>query len=245
MSLLMLKSVLTTLAVVVAVGQTVSGLRMRGRLKVLPLPPGALRLWHRMGGDAVLLLTLSVAFICVTHLSYTGYSARVPLHAALGTLAAAILIIKVVIARRFRRFLRRAGAYGAAAGLSLLGCFLASALWYFVLVWWKEATVDTRKTVLFLILAGLVIAGLAVACGGAQEEPAAPPPAEEPAAGLSGEELLQARCTQCHGLDPVEAASKTEAEWESTVERMISKGAELTDAEAQILVDHLAETYGP
>jgi hypothetical protein len=135
MSLLMLKSVLTTVAVVVAAGQAVSGLRLRGRMKWFPLPPDTLRLWHRLGGDAVLLLILSVAFICVTHLSYTGYSARVPRHAALGTLAAAILIAKVILARRFRRFLKRAGIYGAAAGFCLLGCFFASAWWYLVLVW--------------------------------------------------------------------------------------------------------------
>jgi hypothetical protein len=135
MSLLMLKSILTTVALVVAAGQAISGMRLRGRLKGLPLPVGALRLWHRLGGDAVLLLTLSVAFLCVTHLGFSTYSLRVPLHAALGTLAAAILVVKVVIARRFRRSLRLAGVYGAAAGFSLLGCFAASALWYFALVW--------------------------------------------------------------------------------------------------------------
>jgi cytochrome c5 len=103
----------------------------------------------------------------------------------------------------------------------------------------------TRTTILVFAAIGLLILGLAVACGGAQEEPAAPPSAEEPAGDLSGEELLQARCTQCHGLDVVETASKTESEWEDTVQRMIAKGARLTEAEAQTLVEYLAETYGP
>jgi mono/diheme cytochrome c family protein len=100
-----------------------------------------------------------------------------------------------------------------------------------------------KKAVLSFVLVGLVIVWLAVACGGAQEEPAAPP--GESGGDLSGEELLEARCAQCHGLDPVETASKTEAEWEDTVQRMIGKGAELTDAEAETLVQYLAETYGP
>jgi hypothetical protein len=78
---------------------------------------------------------LSVALICVTHLSYSGYSLRVPVHAALGTLGAAILLGKVVVARRFRRYLRYARVLGGMAGLSLLGCFWASALWYIRLVW--------------------------------------------------------------------------------------------------------------
>jgi mono/diheme cytochrome c family protein len=100
-----------------------------------------------------------------------------------------------------------------------------------------------KKAVLSFVLVGLVIVWLAVACGGAEEEPTLPP--GEYGGDLSGQELLQARCTRCHGLDPVEAASKTEAEWEDTVQRMIGKGAELTDAEADTLVQYLTETYGP
>jgi hypothetical protein len=40
-------------------------------------------------------------------------------------------------------------------------------------------------------------------------------------------------------------ASKTQAEWEATVARMRGKGAVLTDAEVQVLIEYLAETYGP
>jgi hypothetical protein len=135
MSLLMLKSILTTLVVALAIEQALSGLRITGRLKRWPAPVKGLRVAHRLVGDAALLLTLSVALICVTHLPYSAYSLRVPLHAALGTLAAAILVVKVVVARRFRRYLRYARLLGGVAGLSLLGCFWASALWYFRLVW--------------------------------------------------------------------------------------------------------------
>jgi hypothetical protein len=100
-----------------------------------------------------------------------------------------------------------------------------------------------KKAVLSFVLVALVIVCLAVACGGAQEEPTAPP--GESGGDLSGEELLEARCTQCHGLDRVEAVSQTEAEWKDTVESMIDLGAELTDAEAETLVQYLTETYGP
>lgn len=37
---------------------------------------------------------------------------------------------------------------------------------------------------------------------------------------VSGEELLQERCTVCHSLDRPEAAIKIQAEWEATVQRM-------------------------
>jgi len=61
----------------------------------------------------------------------------------------------------------------------------------------------------------------------------------------AGEELVAARCTQCHGVDRVQAVGKTQMEWEHTVEHMRQHGAELTDAEAQVLVAFLAETYAP
>jgi len=111
--------------------------------------------------------------------------------------------------------------------------------------------VSSRKVVFSVILFGLALVYLAVACGGGGEEPPTPPPVEmtpgggEGQAAPTGDELLQARCTVCHDLGRVEAASKTQAEWEATVGRMRGKGAELTDAEAQTLVEFLAETYGP
>jgi len=135
MSLLMLKSVLTTVVLILAVGQSISGLRLRGRFKRLPLPLGALRIWHRLTGDAALLLTVSIAFICIVHFPLSAYSLRVPLHAALGALAAVVMLVKVLIARRFRAYLKRMTVLGTVVGFSVLGCFAASALWYFNLVW--------------------------------------------------------------------------------------------------------------
>ena len=99
-----------------------------------------------------------------------------------------------------------------------------------------------RNVVSLLVLVGLVLMGLAVACGGGGEE--TPEETEGPAA-LGGQELLEARCTKCHNLDRVKAASKTLDEWTATVGRMRGKGAELSDAEAEILLEYLAETYGP
>jgi cytochrome c5 len=103
------------------------------------------------------------------------------------------------------------------------------------------------------IVVGFVVVAVLAACGGGGPEPETPvtektptgmvspaPPAE-----LGGEDLLQARCTRCHTLDRVQAAAKTLDEWEATVERMRGKGAELTDTEAQTLVEFLAETYAP
>jgi len=55
--------------------------------------------------------------------------------------------------------------------------------------------------------------------------------------------LLEERCTECHSLSRVTSKSKTLEEWRRTVERMVNKGTVLSDAEQEILIDYLAETY--
>ena len=87
---------------------------------------------------------------------------------------------------------------------------------------------------LFLLLLGLVLA----ACAGAQESGGDPAPAD-----LDGKALVEERCTQCHNLETVTSAKKSRDAWQSTVERMIGKGAELNDAETTVVVDYLTEAY--
>jgi cytochrome c5 len=127
---------------------------------------------------------------------------------------------------------------------------------------------STLKVIFWILFVGVVAMGLAVACGGGEEPtqvPTLPPTPGEalspsapladmtptevlgPTPGLaaSGEEMLQDRCTRCHTLDRVQTASKSLAQWQITVERMRAKGAELTDDEVQVLIEYLADTYGP
>lgn len=63
--------------------------------------------------------------------------------------------------------------------------------------------------------------------------------------GLDGEALVQERCTTCHTAERIDNASKTAEEWAVTVDRMISYGAQLNDAERQAVIDYLAATHGP
>jgi hypothetical protein len=79
----------------------------------------------------------------------------------------------------------------------------------------------------------------------ATEAPAAtePPAATEAPAGADGLSLLQARCTKCHDLARVESAKKSQDQWVATVQRMVSKGAQLSSAEQETLVKYLAATY--
>jgi len=95
------------------------------------------------------------------------------------------------------------------------------------------------------MLAIVVVAALGAACTSA---PAASTPgpatsAAQPAANLDGAALVGERCVGCHDLARVEALRKTEAEWATTVQRMVGKGARLTDVEQAAVVQYLAATY--
>lgn len=81
----------------------------------------------------------------------------------------------------------------------------------------------------------------------ATPEPTAPATEEPEATEAPVEDaqvLLEERCTVCHLLDRVESAQKSREAWESTVDRMIEYGTELTDDERAVLIDYLVATYG-
>ncbi|HML24967.1 MAG TPA: hypothetical protein PKD09_25155 [Aggregatilinea sp.] len=67
--------------------------------------------------------------------------------------------------------------------------------------------------------------------------------AEAGEATMTGEELLQERCTVCHDLARVDSADKDEAGWTATVDRMIGYGAQLNAGERQAVIDYLVETH--
>jgi hypothetical protein len=97
----------------------------------------------------------------------------------------------------------------------------------------------TKKIVWTMVIVLVMAAIVASACGGGAEEP------DGEAMDIDGETLLQERCTECHGLDRVTSVEQTRAEWEETVTDMIERGARLNEEEKTVLVDYLAETYGP
>lgn len=96
----------------------------------------------------------------------------------------------------------------------------------------------------YTILLVLVTAVMLTGCIGVQQEVATPAQGQTNApAVLDGKALLQDRCTQCHDLNRVEKAAKSEDEWKTTVERMVSKGAQLDAAEQAAVIKYLADTY--
>ena len=60
---------------------------------------------------------------------------------------------------------------------------------------------------------------------------------------LDGKTLVQNSCSACHTLDRIQNAHKNVENWKTTVERMVSKGAQLNSAEQIMVIDFLAKTY--
>lgn len=66
--------------------------------------------------------------------------------------------------------------------------------------------------------------------------------AQEPS---PGEKILNASCQGCHDLRPVQTSAKTMDEWNDTVQNMLQKGADVSDADIPVLVEYLTGAYGP
>jgi uncharacterized membrane protein len=97
---------------------------------------------------------------------------------------------------------------------------------------------DRRTLVVPAIMLLVLLAGVLLgACGGEVEQK------QETSTTLDGQALVQERCVGCHDLGRVEQARKTEEEWRATVERMVSKGANLSSEEQERVIEHLAEEY--
>jgi mono/diheme cytochrome c family protein len=94
---------------------------------------------------------------------------------------------------------------------------------------------------LFLVI---IVGALLASCGQSSSTATTAPASGGNTSGTSdGQTLMQQRCSVCHSVDRVMGAHKTADQWKSTVDRMISNGAQLTPQEEQTLVDYLAQNF--
>lgn len=63
--------------------------------------------------------------------------------------------------------------------------------------------------------------------------------------GKNAKELFERKCSTCHSIEKPKSKAKTKAEWKSTVMRMKNVNmAPISEEEATIIIDYLAEHYG-
>ena len=98
----------------------------------------------------------------------------------------------------------------------------------------NKRTITVISLLLFTLLAGMVLAS----CGSGNS-----PQTTSSAGSSDGQTLMQERCSVCHSTERITSAHKTTDQWATTVERMISHGAQLSTQEQQTLIDYLAANY--
>lgn len=90
-----------------------------------------------------------------------------------------------------------------------------------------------KKTTLLLILVVIVFSLFMFGCGGAKATPDL----------SAGKAVVESKCTVCHAIGVIEVAKYDKAGWTDTVDRMIVKGAALTDEQKTQAIEYLAATY--
>lgn len=59
------------------------------------------------------------------------------------------------------------------------------------------------------------------------------------------EQLFESKCSLCHSINRPKSKKKSKEGWESTVMRMKNQnGCPITDEEAKMIIDYLAEEHG-
>lgn len=73
--------------------------------------------------------------------------------------------------------------------------------------------------------------------------------AETVAEGRSGQadseglSLITGHCTSCHGVDQIFMQRKNAEDWKDTVQRMIDRGTDVTEAEQEVITQYLIANY--
>lgn len=89
----------------------------------------------------------------------------------------------------------------------------------------------------------LAVAGAIALCAAAFAQQ----PARKGAPGFSegpGKDVLVSRCFQCHGPSMWSAQRQDRRAWESTLYRMVGRGALWTPEEIEAMADYLGTVYG-
>lgn len=130
-TLLVMKTWLTTAAMVFVIVQVVSALAMWGRLPGVSGSPAWAGPVHRWSGVIAFLLTLPVAFQCVWSIGFSDSSPRVLVHSVTGCLFYGVFAAKMLALRLHRLPGWTLPVLGGALAVLLTAVWFSSALWYF------------------------------------------------------------------------------------------------------------------
>ena len=129
-SVLRMKSVLASVALVLAFVQVVSALRMYGRIGSGPASRTVTRV-HRTSGVLAVLVTLPVAYACLWGIGFETLTTRILVHSLLGCVFYGVFVSKMLALQTKRVPGWALPWLGGLTFAALVGVWLTSALWYF------------------------------------------------------------------------------------------------------------------
>lgn len=92
--------------------------------------------------------------------------------------------------------------------------------------------------------AAIAAAGLAALAGAAAQQ-APPATGDVVAENARAEAVLTSTCTACHDLGVLVSRPRAKEEWPVILKQMIGNGANLSEADFNLLSSYLARTYSP
>jgi competence protein ComEA len=60
-----------------------------------------------------------------------------------------------------------------------------------------------------------------------------------------GKPIVQRACAGCHALKVVTSKRATQEQWSSIVDQMVTRGADLSDHEIEVVIGYLSTNFGP
>jgi uncharacterized membrane protein YidH (DUF202 family) len=127
------KTALASVVVALAIYQVCLMAVGYGRVRTRLLKPRAAAFAHRAVGDTIVVITLGVAFMCLTYFGVEEHAAddedaRAALHVVAASLLLGVLALKIVVLRWWHRMDR----YLPALGLTVFTLF--------AITWWSSAS---------------------------------------------------------------------------------------------------------
>jgi hypothetical protein len=98
----------------------------------------------------------------------------------------------------------------------------------------------------FFAGAGVVCAGICLAIGLGAAQTAIPAHAQAAPTELPpgpAKAIIERSCTGCHGVENILGKRASKEDWDNTVNTMVSRGADLSDAEIPVVVAYLAKNF--
>lgn len=95
------------------------------------------------------------------------------------------------------------------------------------------------------LIGSIMIFALPLWSMAAQTAPSTTVPAAPSLPDGPGKAIVQRACVACHNIDVVTSKRANPQQWDQLVNQMVSRGADMSDEEIDVVIQYLSSHYGP